>query len=466
MRKASLTVAACVALLWTAAALALPTAAQKCEAGKNLAAGKYAACLQTAQKNLVLNGDTTKYNTAVGKCDTTLAKTWTTLENAAVKKGTTCPSTGDETAMQTFLTANADSVATALHTPPLITDVATCNTHLATCNAGTAVAGNVLSGTTFSSSAGLGVAGTMPNNGAANFTPGAAAVPVPAGYYSGGQVNTDANLVSGNIKSGVTIFGVTGIFLPPTCGNGVIDGTEQCDLGTLNGQTCVTQGFAGGTLRCGAGCVFDTSGCYATRYVDNSNGTITDEQTGLQWEKKVTLDGTPDYTNLEDADNNYQWAGTCSVTTSKYCQPTAAAATACAAGVEGDATGCAQCTGGDGTCSASTTAWTWLVALNAANFGTHNDWRLPRTAELEGLVDYADTSPPVINVAFHGASCGASCTDITSPACACTQSYYYWSASTFAPNPNDAWFVYFVNGYVYYGSKTYGSYVRAVRGGS
>ena len=54
------------------------------------------------------------------------------------------------------------------------------------------------------------ITGQMPDNGVANFTPGASAVPVPAGYYSGGQVNTDAALVSGNIRGGATIFGVAG----------------------------------------------------------------------------------------------------------------------------------------------------------------------------------------------------------------------------------------------------------------
>jgi len=77
-------------------------------------------------------------------------------------------------------------------------------------SSGTAAVGDVLSGKTFSNDTAGGLTGTMPNQGAANFTPGAAAVPVPAGYYSGGQVNTDASLVSGNIKSGATIFGVAG----------------------------------------------------------------------------------------------------------------------------------------------------------------------------------------------------------------------------------------------------------------
>jgi hypothetical protein len=45
------------------------------------------------------------------------------------------------------------------------------------------------------------------------------------------------------------------------CGNAVVDPGEDCDQGNLGGATCATEGFAGGTLACGAGCVFDTSGC-------------------------------------------------------------------------------------------------------------------------------------------------------------------------------------------------------------
>jgi hypothetical protein len=75
---------------------------------------------------------------------------------------------------------------------------------------GNATIANVLSGSTFSNATAAGLTGSMANKGVASFTPGAAAVPVPAGYYSGGQVNTDANLITGNIKSGVSIFGVSG----------------------------------------------------------------------------------------------------------------------------------------------------------------------------------------------------------------------------------------------------------------
>lgn len=44
------------------------------------------------------------------------------------------------------------------------------------------------------------------------------------------------------------------------CGDGVISGSEACDGIDLGGATCASQGFAGGTLGC-TGCGLDTSGC-------------------------------------------------------------------------------------------------------------------------------------------------------------------------------------------------------------
>ncbi len=47
-----------------------------------------------------------------------------------------------------------------------------------------------------------------------------------------------------------------------TCGDGVVGGTELCDGTDLAGQTCLDEGFAGGTLACNATCdAYDTSGC-------------------------------------------------------------------------------------------------------------------------------------------------------------------------------------------------------------
>jgi len=49
--------------------------------------------------------------------------------------------------------------------------------------------------------------------------------------------------------------------IPSICGNGVVDSGEQCDGSNLNGQTCITQSFSGGTLSCNSNCTFNTSAC-------------------------------------------------------------------------------------------------------------------------------------------------------------------------------------------------------------
>lgn len=46
-----------------------------------------------------------------------------------------------------------------------------------------------------------------------------------------------------------------------TCGDGVRNGTDECDGSDLGGHTCQSQGFSDGTLTCTAGCIFDTSNC-------------------------------------------------------------------------------------------------------------------------------------------------------------------------------------------------------------
>jgi hypothetical protein len=76
---------------------------------------------------------------------------------------------------------------------------------------GTASAGDVLGGKTFSNSSGSGLTGTMPNNGAVTLTPTTADQAIAAGYHNGsGKCAGDADLVSGNIRSGVDLFGVNG----------------------------------------------------------------------------------------------------------------------------------------------------------------------------------------------------------------------------------------------------------------
>jgi hypothetical protein len=47
----------------------------------------------------------------------------------------------------------------------------------------------------------------------------------------------------------------------PSCGDGIVNGGEQCDGAALGGNTCVSQGFDMGVLACTASCVLDVSGC-------------------------------------------------------------------------------------------------------------------------------------------------------------------------------------------------------------
>jgi hypothetical protein len=202
-----------------------------------------------------------------------------------------------------------------------------------------------------------------------------------------------------------------------------------------------------------------------SRFADNGDGTITDGQTGLTWEKKVKLDGAVDYGNPRDADNYYPWAGTCSFT-GNPCQPSRAASALCTAQTENGTAGCGLC-GREGICDAPFTAWIFAVEANKAKLGGHDDWRLPKREELVSIVDFANPRfDPVTYAAFQGASCGADCADIANPACSCTQSSYYWSASSVAPQPSSAWHVYFFTGYVGYEDKIRNNHVRLVRGGS
>ena len=49
-----------------------------------------------------------------------------------------------------------------------------------------------------------------------------------------------------------------------TCGNNILESGEACEGAELGGQTCVTRGYASGTLRCNAACSgFDVSECIA-----------------------------------------------------------------------------------------------------------------------------------------------------------------------------------------------------------
>jgi hypothetical protein len=467
MTKNIVAAAACAALLWAGAALAVAPE-QKCQGGKNKAAGKYAYCRQKAEKGLAYNGDTAKYNYAIAKCEQKFTKAWQKEIDRATAAGTTCLDAPlVEADFKLAIDAHADIIATALAGGGMIdcpadlatctsdlttcsgnlttcnanyatcssslstctTNYASCSSSLATCSAGTATMADVLVGKTFSSSAGIGATGTMPNNGALAITPGTATQTIPAGYHNGaGSVAGDADLTAGNIRIGVGLFGVTGTL---GCGNGVINGSEQCDQNNLNGATCVTEGFAFGTLQCAANCVFDTSGCYTVRFTDNGDGTITDAQTGSMWQKKGDLDGVPVACTSgavcpdpHDADNQYTYSA------------------------------------GSPTGPPGTAFSVMLAQLNAGGgFAGHTDWRLPTLAELQSIADYADASSPVTDAVFD-TGCTASCTPT---ACSCTAAGLYWTDDLVASIVGNAWTVDFADGSALTDTRDTDYYARAVR---
>lgn len=47
----------------------------------------------------------------------------------------------------------------------------------------------------------------------------------------------------------------------PVCGDGTVEGSEQCEAGVPLADTCQTLGFDSGTLACGGDCQYDTSNC-------------------------------------------------------------------------------------------------------------------------------------------------------------------------------------------------------------
>ncbi|MFM7144051.1 MAG: DUF1566 domain-containing protein [Alphaproteobacteria bacterium] len=160
-----------------------------------------------------------------------------------------------------------------------------------------------------------------------------------------------------------------------------------------------------------------------SRFVDNGDGTVTDNLTHLMWEKKTGAVGTavscPDVATCPDphvVNNIYTWSA---VNVSPW--PF------------------------DGTAA---TVFLGLINSQPACLAGHCDWRLPSVEELLTIVEQG-SGPPAINATFGP-----------------TQPYYYWTATTFAGafTPYYAWFVDFFGGnYQNNGFKLDGYFVRAVR---
>jgi hypothetical protein len=178
----------------------------------------------------------------------------------------------------------------------------------------------------------------------------------------------------------------------------------------------------GQTTAYGTGTDGDLQKGASQTFTDNGDGTITDNTTGLMWEKK-------DQSGLDPHDwtKTYTWCGASCGTTNIM----------------------------DGTI-----ATTFLAALNSGSgFAGHTDWRIPNVNELESILNLENLNPATYSAFNTG--CAASCTVTT---CSCTQSIlFYWSSTTYHHIPVGAWYVWFFDGLVQNTDKTLNYHVRAVR---
>lgn len=149
------------------------------------------------------------------------------------------------------------------------------------------------------------------------------------------------------------------------------------------------------------------------RYVDNGDGTVTDVNTKLQWEK-LSDDGS-----IHDKDDVFTWV----------------------------------------------TAFSGKIAeLNADNFAGHNDWRLPNARELASIANFQNFNPATSEAFNKNCTPGATVLD---GSCTATTGDLarYWSSTTCVSRTKFAWVTGFFDGGVGPYRKTSNAYVRAVRGG-
>jgi hypothetical protein len=153
------------------------------------------------------------------------------------------------------------------------------------------------------------------------------------------------------------------------------------------------------------------------RYMDNGDGTITDMNTILQWEKK-SADGS-----IHDVDKTYSWDEAFSV---------------------------------------------HVAGLNAMNFAGYNDWRVPNIRELQSIMNYEAVTPAISEPFNHDCEPGVTVLtgSCTAPTPTGPWNFSYWSSTSAQVNPWTAYYGGFHGGDVNPEDKSAGrNHVRAVRGG-
>jgi len=170
----------------------------------------------------------------------------------------------------------------------------------------------------------------------------------------------------------------------------------------------------------------------ALNYPDNGDGTFTDINTNLMWEKKTNVAGS-----VHNVGNTYTWSSNRS----------AADGTLFTAFLN---TLNNECSDETTTCSSDTDCTN--IGIGKCGFAGHRDWRISNVIELLSIINYSLSVPAS---SFPGLSCPS----ISTPC-------YIFSATTFVVNPAIEWVVGFPYGGVNanendYKTQSHGA--RAVR---
>jgi len=194
--------------------------------------------------------------------------------------------------------------------------------------------------------------------------------------------------------------------------------TCNCELGgdvavtaqpVQTGQTACYD-VAGSAIDCaGTGQDGEFQAGASHSFVDNGDGTVTDEVTGLMWEK-LSADG-----GIHDSSNGYSIADAVAVK---------------------------------------------IATLNAEQFAGHDDWRLPNRNELATIVNFGTVSPATYSQFNNECAPGCAVTE-----CSCTQNSTHWTSTSQHTSPDYTYFINFSQGDVSQMQKVSGNTarVRAVR---
>ena len=134
------------------------------------------------------------------------------------------------------------------------------------------------------------ITGTMPDNGTLTLTPTTTQQTIAAGYHNGsGYVEGDIDLIAGNIKDGVDIFGVAGTYptspVPKT-------GQTQCYTTTSgSGTSCPAADYPGQDGDYQKGVTWPNP-----RFITSTAGIVTDTLTGLIWLENANCFGARSWT--------------------------------------------------------------------------------------------------------------------------------------------------------------------------